>query len=253
VNPIKAGFISLSAGAEGGDDDRYLAWHLLDHLPEQYSIPGIRLGTRWRVDDACLDACLAADASLADVRHAVAYLMTDPLPETLTAFAQLGRRAAETGRFPVRAASRLLGAFHLQQGYASPRVLVSAEAIPFRPHRGVLLLVERVTDRDVAAWMRWHHTEHIPALLLQPSVAGAYLFRSSTLLGVGPDQGARFGMPLWDPGDRVVTIVYLDGDPAATTTAVGDLVRSRWASGAVEVELALPLRSMVTYAAWPSP
>jgi hypothetical protein len=252
VNPIKAGFFSLSRGAEGGDDDGYLAWHLLDHLPEQYSIPGIRLGTRWRSDDACLAARLAAEGDLAEVRHAVGYFMTDPVADTLTSFAQLGRRAAETGRFPVRATSLLLGAFHFQHAYAAPRVLVSPEAVPFRPHRGVLLLVERPTGGgDVAAWMRWHHAEHVPRLLAEPGVAGAYVFRSSTLLGIGPDQGERFGMPLWDPGDRIITVVYLDADPASTTTSLAPLVGERWAAGAVSAELATPLRSMVTYEAWP--
>jgi hypothetical protein len=116
----------------------------------------------------------------------------------------------------------------------------------------VLLLVERPADGgDVAAWMRWHHAEHVPALLAAPGVAGVGMFRSSTLLGTGPDQGERFGMPLWDPGDRIVTVVYLDDDPVTTTASITTPIRGRWATGDVEVELAAPLRSMVTYDAWP--
>ena len=48
MNPIKVGVFSLTGGALSGDDAAYLRWHLLDHQPEQYSIPGMRLGTRWR-------------------------------------------------------------------------------------------------------------------------------------------------------------------------------------------------------------
>ena len=51
MNPVKVGFFSMTGGALSGDDDAYLQWHLLDHLPEQYSIAGIRLGTRWRADE----------------------------------------------------------------------------------------------------------------------------------------------------------------------------------------------------------
>ena len=144
--------------------------------------------------------------------------MTEPVEATLTAFARLGRKAAETGRYPEPATSHLLGAFHLQEGVASPRVLVSGEALPFRPHRGVVVLVEAIADGDIAAWARWHHTDHLPELLDEPGVAGAYAFRSSTLLGTGADQGERFGVPVWNPGQRFVTVVYLDDDVLATTT-----------------------------------
>ena len=251
VNPISVGFFSMSSAPLSGDEDGYLRWHLLDHLPEQYSIPGIRLATRWRADDACVAARLAASEALAPVRHAVGYFMTEPVGETLTAFARLGRRAAELGRYPEPATSHLLGAFHLQEGVAAPRVLVSGEALPFRPHRGVVLLVEAIGDGDVSAWARWHHIEHLPALLQAPGVAGAYVFRSSTLLGTGADQGERFGVPMWNPGQRFVTVVYVDDDLLSTARALEPLLRSRWDSGAVTPELAAPFRSMVTYEAWP--
>jgi hypothetical protein len=252
VNPVQVGFFSMTGGPVSGDDDAYLRWHLLDHLPEQYSIPGLRLGTRWRADDECLAQRAAATEALAPVRHVVSYLMTDPVDATLLAFAQLGRRCAEGGRLPEPARSFLLGAFHLQRGYAAPRVLVSPEAVPFRPHRGVYLIVEAPTgDGDVDGWLRWHHGEHVPAVLDVDGVAGVYVFRSSTRLGVGPEQGARFGVTAWDPGDRVITVVYLDADVAATAARLDPLVRSRWSSGAVAGELAGPFRSMVAYEAWP--
>ncbi len=252
MNPVKVGFFSLTGGALSGDDDAYLRWHLLDHLPEQYSIPGIRLGTRWRADDECVALRLVVSDGLALVRHAVCYLMADPITATLTEFAQLGRRCAEAGRYPERATSFLLGALHLQRSYAAPSAVVSAEAVPFRPHRGVELLVESpAPDGDPAAWLRWHHGEHVPELLAADGVAGVLVFRTSTLLGVGPDQGVRFGMPAWDPGDRIVTVVYLDQEVAATATRLEPLLRSRWTSGAVTAELAGPFRSMVAYEAWP--
>jgi hypothetical protein len=252
VNPIKVGFFSMTGGALSGDDDAYLRWHLLDHMPEQYSIPGIRLGTRWRADEECVALRAAAVDGLAAVRHVVSYLMTDPVEQTLVAFAQLGRRCAEAGRFPEPASSFLLGAFHLQHAYASPRVLVSGEALPFRPHRGVYVIVEEPLDGgDVDGWLRWHHQEHVPTALAVAGVAGALVLRSSTLLGIGLEQGQRFGVPAWDPGRRIITVLYLDDDVAATSARLEPLVRSRWASGAVAGQLAGPFRSVVAHAAWP--
>lgn len=252
MNPVKVGFFSMTGGALSGDDAAYLRWHLLDHLPEQYSIRGLRLGTRWRADDVCLAMRTAEDAALAPIRHVVSYLMTDPVQETLVDFAQLGRRCAEGGRYPEPASSLLLGAFHFQNAYAAPRVLVSAEAVPFRPHRGVYLIVEEPNDGgDLDGWLRWHHDEHVPAVLALDGVAGVYVFRSSTLLGVGADQGQRFGVPAWNPGRRVVTVLYLDGAVEPTAARLEPAVRSRWTSGAVRGQLAGPFHSMVSHAAWP--
>jgi hypothetical protein len=249
---VKVGFFSMTGGALSGDDAAYLQWHLLDHLPEQYSIPGVRLGTRWRADDECVAMRTAAIDDLAPVRHVVSYLMTDPVVDTLVDFAQLGRRCAEAGRYPEPASSFLLGAFHRQNAYAAPRVLVSAEALPFRPHRGVYLIVEAPNpEGDVDGWFRWHHREHALDLVAVEGVAGVYVFRSSTLLGVGPDQGERFGVQAWDPGGRIITVAYLDDDVVEVADRLEPLVRSRWASGAVTGQLAGPLRSMVAYAAWP--
>ena len=148
----------MTSGAVSGDDTAYLRWHLLDHLPEQYSIPGIRLGTRWRADDECVAMRLTATDDLAPVRHVVSYLMAEPAAQTLTAFARLGRRLAEEGRYPEPATPHLLGAFERHRAYAAPSARVSADAVPFRPHRGVYLVVERfAAEASVDGWWRWHH------------------------------------------------------------------------------------------------
>jgi hypothetical protein len=227
VNPIRAGFVSLTGGAVSGDDEGYLRWHLLDHLPEQYSIPGIRLGQRWRADGPAL---VASDA-LAGVRHAVVYWMTEPVEETLRAFRALGGQLREAGRFPDSATPYLLGAYELEAAFAAPRAVVSPEAIPFRAHRGVLLVVD-------------DGTLPVEPLLAVSGVAGAYRLRSGARLGVGPDQGERFGIPLWDPGDRAITIVYLDDDVPTTAAALAPRVAGP------SVELALPLRAMVVHDVW---
>ena len=56
MNRVKVGFFSLSHRSPTGDDRPYLQWHQLDHLPEQYQLPGMILGRRWASTPACRSA-----------------------------------------------------------------------------------------------------------------------------------------------------------------------------------------------------
>ena len=252
MSGVTGGFVSLTSGPASGDDAAYLRWHLLDHMPEQYSISGIRLGTRWRADDRCVERRAAQAEDLAPVRHAVLYLMAEPLEATLTEFARLGRRLAEEGRYPEPATPHLLGAFELLDARAAAAAKVSAAALPFRPHRGVYLLIERPTPgADLEPWWHAQTSEHLAAVLATDGVAGACTFHSTARLGEGAEQGARYGTAPWDPGRSLVTVVYLDADVDETADRLHPVVQARWAEGTVEPRLAGPFRSPVAYEAWP--
>jgi hypothetical protein len=249
---VQGGFLSLTSGPASGDDAAYLRWHLLDHLPEQFSIAGIRLGTRWRADDVCASLRIAEAPELAPVRHAVLYLLAEPLEDTLTEFARLGRRLFDEGRYPEAATPHLLGAFEVLDARAAVAAVVSAAAVPFRPHRGAYLVIERAAPgADLDRWWDEQRSEHLPALVATSGVAGAWTFVATPRLGEDADQGPRFGTAPWDPGSSLVTIVYLDGDIAATSKRLDPLVRARWEGGAVEPRLAGPFRSPVAFEAWP--
>ena len=140
MNRVKAGIFSLTPPAP--DDDDYLRWHLLDHMPEQYQLPGIVYGLRWIADGDYPGHRLAADGPLGEIGNAVHYLVGDPVEETFDDFVTLGRALRENGRFPVTRASLQVAGLRLLQWQSSPRALISAEVVPFRPHRGVLLIVE---------------------------------------------------------------------------------------------------------------
>jgi hypothetical protein len=238
---VKAAFLSLTAPTPA-DDGGYLRWHLLDHMPEQYQLPGLVLGTRWMADDDCIEARIAGDGPLADVANVVAYLVGDPVQQTHDDFMELGRRLAEVGRFPHRRPSLELDFLALLRWYAAPIALVSADVVPFRPHRGVLVIVEEPVG-DVSWWLRWLHTEHLPTLLQVPGVAGAWMFGST---------GTWRLHPACQVERRYITVVYLDDDLRATTAAAAPVVEQRWASGAVRPLFAGPLRSMVRFDAWPT-
>jgi hypothetical protein len=240
---VKAGFFSLTPPAPADDDRSYLRWHLLDHMPEQYQLPAIVHGLRWIADGDYLNHRLAADGPLGQVGNAVHYLVGDPVEETFDDFVALGRALRENGRFPVTQPSLQVAGLRLLQWRASPQALVSAEVVPFRPHRGVLLIVEDPTDGRPDAWLRWLHAEHYRELLAVPGTAAAWTFGSST--------GWSHLPAGWRTDHQYVTVVYLDGDPLTVTGALAPMVQERWRSSAVRPVFAGPLRSMVSWDAWP--
>jgi len=132
------------------------------------------------------------------------------------------------------------------QWHAAPHALVSAEVVPFRPHRGIVLIVEEPNAGLFGGrsneWLQWLHAEHYPALLATPGTAGAWTFGSTTAWNPAP-RG-------WRTDHQYITVVYLDGDPLATTDGLAPLIEERWRS-AVRPVFAGPLRTMISWEAWP--
>jgi hypothetical protein len=247
VNRVKAGFFSLTPSAPADDDGSYLRWHLLDHMPEQYQLPGIVHGLRWIADGDYVDRRLVARGPLEQLGNAVHYLVGDPVEKTFDDFVTLGRALREQGRFPVTRPSLQVSGLRLLDWQSSPHALISAEVVPFRPHRGVLLIVEEAEEADGAVrgrpneWLQWLHAEHYPALLATSGTAGAWTFGST---------GAWRAQQGWQTDPQYITVVYLDDDPLATTATLAPLVEERWRSGAVRPLFAGPLRSMISWEAW---
>ena len=238
---VKAGFFSLTPVA--ADDGSYLRWHLLDHMPEQYQIPGIVYGLRWIADGDYVNRRLAAHGPLGEIGNAVHYLVGDPVEETFDEFVALGRALRENGRFPVVRPSLQVAGLRLLQWQSSPAAQISAEVVPFRPHRGVLLIVEEAADARPNDWLQWLHAKHYPELLAVPGTTGAWTFGTSTGWSHLP-QG-------WRTDPQYITVVYLDDDPLATTDALAPIVEERWRSGDVRPVFAGPLRSMISWETWP--
>ena len=106
--------------------------------------------------------------------------------------------------------------------YASPAALIGAEVVPFRPHRGVLLIVEEPTGSDTAAWLRWLHTDHYPAVLATPGTAGVWMYGSTNTWKLHP---ATQGDP------QYITVIYLDDDPLVISEVLAPLLQERWTFG----------------------
>ena len=55
LDKFKIGFFSFTEITDPAEHHSYNEWHMLDHMPEQYPIPGIAYGQRWVSTPACRD------------------------------------------------------------------------------------------------------------------------------------------------------------------------------------------------------
>jgi hypothetical protein len=193
VGRVEVGFFSFTVVPDGHHHG-YNEWHQLDHLPEQYSLPGIVRGERWVATPRCAAARLVDDPMLGRAHYVTLYLLGEPLAETLRAFQALAVELRDQGRFYEHRESVYGGPLPLVGLAAAPRVLVRAEVVPFRPARGVYVVVDSVDGGDAAAR---------PDLTAVDGVAGAWTFAGDA--------------------DRI-TVAWLDDDPVAVAERVGGVL-----------------------------
>ncbi|HEX5096236.1 MAG TPA: hypothetical protein VFX21_09490 [Acidimicrobiia bacterium] len=201
--PIDVGFFSFTEITDPGEHHSYNEWHMLDHMPEQFPLPGVAWGQRWVSTPACRSARSVSAPPLDAIHYVTCYFMTEPLDETLRDFYALGRELARAGRFHQHRASHLSGPFSRDAIAAAPRVLVRPEAVPFRPHLGVYVVVAPAPVP-------------VDALVECAGVAGAWSFTAA---------GERFAAHPWQPGPRAVTVAYLDDAPLTVAPKIDALVR----------------------------
>ena len=100
---------------------------------------------------------------------------------------------------------------------AAPAAVAGADVVPWRPARGVYLVIEE-------------GKAPVDALVDVPGVAGVWWYDGA--LAPSP--------PATDALGRQVTYCYLDDDPVATAERLDEVMRRRWASGDVTGLLAAP-------------
>ncbi len=237
MNRVEAGFFSLSHRSATGDDGPYLEWHQMDHMPEQYQLPGLVLGQRWASTPACRATRAAEIDDWSLVEHVVCYLMGDPLGRTVDDFFALGGHLADLGRFPYSLPSQYRGGLRLLEAHAASRVLVSPEVVPFRPHRGVYLIVDEPDATDQDRFVQRIHVEIVPELLSVPGVAGVWTFATS----------ASFRYHLFSEGKLRVALCYLDDEPAAVSERLAPLVDRIWGDAPSRLLLAAGFESLVRW------
>ena len=146
--------------------------------------------------------------------------MGNPVEETLDEFYTLGGVLAEKGRMRSPALPRqYIAGLRLLEALAAPRTLVSNDAVPYRPHRGIYLIVEEPTGVATQDdYLQQLHTDVLPTLVSVPGVAGALAFGTT----------AAIRRPSFSPGRYRITTCYLDDDPAAVGERLAPVLERIW-------------------------
>ncbi len=215
-------FMSMSSRDPDGRDGDYIAWHSLDHRPEQYRLPELRCSLRLVSTPACRAARAASTGIYDKVDHVMTYLFTGD--SAMPGFTDLGAALDRGGRMAHRLPSVGYHTASLAGKLAAPHAVAGADVIPWRPALGAYLIVERGQASP-------------EALIDLPGVAGIWWYS-------GIDNPDAFG---GGSGGLQATYCYLDEDPVACAGALGEAVRKRWASGAVEGLLAAPFHTIVPF------
>jgi hypothetical protein len=214
-------FVSMSAREPDGRDAEYLEWHSLDHRPEQYRIAGLRHSLRLVSTPACRAARALGDPRYDAVDHVMTYFFAED-----AALDQFSALSAALGgeRRPFRLPTVDAGYFRLSGKVAARRAMAGADVIPWRPARGVYLIVEQGTESPA----------HIVDV---PGVAGIWWHEGGTPPAPGfPDNG---GLQL--------TYCFLDDDPVETAERLRRPLAQRWNAGRVVPLLAAPFYSIVPF------
>ena len=146
---------------------------------------------------------LFAAGDLERTQYVTLYLITEPVEKALEEFQALGRTLDSAGRFFKARRSHLGGPFRLVKTYAAPRMAVDADAIPYRPNRGVFVTAQDRAEASTEAALdearQWYDQVHIPDLLGVRGVVGCWWFEA---MSEGPS-----------PRRRTIRVYWLDEDP----------------------------------------
>lgn len=229
---VRAVVMSMSSRSpSAGADARYLTWHQLDHMPEQYRLDGLRHGARWVSTPRCAAARLASTERFSAVDHLVTYLFGDPVDPALQHFFDLGQALREGGRMPEALPQVELAGYELTGQWSTGGALIGADVLPWRPATGIFVLIERCVE-PVDAIERPDH------LLNVAGVAGVWRFRGTKHLAP-----AR----LTDTSGLIASLCYLQEDPVDVAAGLNSVIMGNRGAQVEGLEFAGPFEALVPW------
>ncbi|KUI22696.1 hypothetical protein [Mycobacterium sp. GA-2829] len=215
-------FVSMATRHPDGADADYLRWHTLDHRPEQHRLSAVRASLRLVSTPECRSARAVHVAPYDDVDHVMTYYFTET--SGMTPFLALSKALGDAGRKLPLLPPVERGVYDVTDRWASPRIKVGADVLPWWPVRGVYLLLERGTATP---------TE----LLDVDGVAGVW---TATSLPVG----ARLASA---PAGQTISYCFLDADPVETAGRLRPVLEKRWDGAGVTPLFAAPFHPVVPH------
>ena len=232
MNKVRLGFFSFTEILDGRHRE-YNEWHLFDHMPEQFKLDGLQWGQRWVATPELMNRRLFAAGDLARTQYMTLYLITEPVQQALDDFYALGRDLYKKDRWFDARKSHLSGPFNLVKTYVSPRLAFDADAIPYRPNKGIFVTAQDGIDGPALEEARsWYDEVHIPDLLGVRGVAGCWSFenadgRSIRVYWLDEDPS----LFLDDLKAKTPAMEMIDLRQAYTTLLVGAYASIPWDSG----------------------
>jgi hypothetical protein len=189
------GFFSFTEITDPDAHEAYNQWHVFDHQPEQFTIDGINFGERWVRSPRCRSLELPPQPPFESFHYMTLYLLRDE--HVIPPFFDLAKDLHAKKRFFRQRKALLSGPFEVEGRWAAPRVLVSPEAVPFRPSRGLYVIAGPALDAA--------------PLVRLDGVAGVWQFAADA---------------------RHLTVAFVDGDLWGVAADLGALARG--SAGGVE-------------------
>ena len=219
----------FSTKCERGQDVDWMRWHVFDHQPEQYRVPGVRNGQRWVSTPECRAARLLETAPFDRTDYVVQYLFAEPAPESVKSFANLGQALGAAERRPAKSRLRIFqsAGYDVTDLRANPTGALGAYALPWYPARGIYLTIEP-TAPDAAAQAA--RAKSLQRLVAVEGVAGAWRY----------DPARRDLSPVKTQPGQTATVFYLYDDPVAVAGRLNGVLEREWAAAGVEGLFAAP-------------
>ena len=213
MNKLRSAFFGLGEVRSPDDHTAFNWWHSSDHMAENLAAPGVFYSRRWVATPALAQARLAAAPEVAPSQYLFCYFMGEPAGQAVADFSTVGLQTRGLGRFE-RAHIHQAGHFTFLNAMVNERVVISAEALPYRPSRGVFVNIADLSDLGMKeTLLNWYEGVHFPDMLGVNGVTGVYSFWAWS-----PSAASRLANP---PG-RFVHLYFLDQDPLSV---VDDLRR----------------------------
>ena len=210
-NKVKLGLFAFASLTDPSPkaESEYHWWHSSDHMADNLAAPDVHYGARYVASPELMAMRSPGDPALAPARFLISYYLggDDPM-RTLHDHHELNRELRELGREFPRRKIHFIGPFNFVKGYVASRLPIAPEALLWRPHTGVHVIMAELGDRrDAEAVGEWYDKVHLPDIISLKGFAGVWRFVSS---GAPPYAGFA------NPPERFIHIYFLDGDPAST-------------------------------------